>query len=218
MAKPTRRSLEIQKALRHLRRSDPQMKKLIEMAGPFALKVNKARSIFEALMSAIVYQQLHANAARTIYARVRALFPEADFPNAELILETPDQTFRNAGLSAAKTAAVKDLARHHRDGLIPETKRLHRMTNPEIVDTLTKVRGVGPWTVEMLLIFRLGRLDIMPCTDFGVRTGFALTFRKRQLPSPEALLRYSQKWQPYQSVAAWYFWRAVDMKRLRSKS
>ena len=165
---------------------------------------------FDALAESIAYQQLSGKAAATIFGRVRALYPKRKWLDPEQLLATPDETLRAAGLSRAKTAALKDLAAKTIDGTVPSGRALIRMTDDEIITRLTTVRGIGRWTVEMLLLFDLGRLDVWPVDDYGVRKGFAKTFGRRKLPTPKQLMKLGEKWRPYRSVAAWYFWRALD--------
>jgi len=165
---------------------------------------------FDALAESIAYQQLTGKAAATIFARVRALYPKRKWLDPKQLLATPDETLRAAGLSRAKTAALKDLAAKTIDGTVPSGRALVRMTDDEIITRLTTVRGIGRWTVEMLLLFDLGRPDVWPVDDYGVRKGFAKTFGRRELPSPKQLMKFGEKWRPYRSVAAWYFWRALD--------
>jgi 3-methyladenine DNA glycosylase/8-oxoguanine DNA glycosylase len=165
---------------------------------------------FDALAESIAYQQLSGKAAATIFGRVRALYPKRKWLDPEQLLATPDETLRAAGLSRAKTAALKDLAAKTIDGTVPSGRVLVRMTDDEIITRLTTVRGIGRWTVEMLLLFDLGRRDIWPVDDYGVRKGFAKTFGRRKLPTPKQLMKFGEKWRPYRSVAAWYFWRALD--------
>jgi DNA-3-methyladenine glycosylase II len=165
---------------------------------------------FDALAESIAYQQLSGKAAATIFGRVRALYPKRKWLDPEQLLATPDETLRAAGLSRAKTAALKDLAVKTIDGTVPAGRALIRMSDDEIVTRLTAVRGIGRWTVEMLLLFDLGRPDVWPVDDYGVRKGFAKTFGRRQLPTPKQLMKFGEKWRPYRSVAAWYFWRALD--------
>ena len=167
---------------------------------------------FDALAESIAYQQLSGKAAATIWKRVRALYPKGKWLDPAKVLATPDQMLRAAGLSRAKTAALKDLAAKTIDGTVPSGRALIRMNDDEIIARLTQVRGIGRWTVEMLLLFDLGRPDVWPVDDYGVRKGFAKTFRKRKLPTPKQLTRHGEKWRPYRSVAAWYFWRALDDK------
>ena len=165
---------------------------------------------FDALAESIAYQQLTGKAAATIFARVRALYPKRKWLDPKQLLATPDETLRAAGLSRAKTAALKDLAAKTIDGTVPSGRALVRMTDDEIITRLTTVRGIGRWTVEMLLLFDLGRPDVWPVDDYGVRKGFAKTFGRRKLPTPKQLMKFGEKWRPYRSVAAWYFWRALD--------
>ncbi len=174
---------------------------------------------FDALAESIAYQQLSGKAAATIFGRVRALYPKQKWLDPEQLLATPDETLRAAGLSRAKTAALKDLAAKTIDGTVPAGRALIRMSDDEIVARLTAVRGIGRWTVEMLLLFDLGRPDVWPVDDYGVRKGFAKTFRRRQLPTPKELMKFGEKWRPYRSMAAWYFWRALDRpKKLKVKT
>jgi 3-methyladenine DNA glycosylase/8-oxoguanine DNA glycosylase len=171
----------------------------------------RRRTPFVALVSAVVYQQLNGTAASTILKRVLALYPGKRFPSPEDLLATPDDRLRAAGLSRAKTAAIKDIAAKTAAGLVPDSRAIARMTNEEIIERLTSVRGVGPWTVEMLLMFTLGRLDVLPSTDYGVRKGFAVTFGWKDLPTPKELLEYGECWRPHRTTAAWYLWRALEL-------
>lgn len=195
-----------------LRQKDHDLALLIDRAGAFTLEPRTFLSPFQALMRAIVYQQLSGKAASTIYNRVLALFPGEEVPDPHDLLETTDDSLRGAGMSRAKVAAVKDLAAKTLDGIVPTMDDLLDMGDQDIIDRLTQVRGIGPWTVEMLLIFNLGRPDILPVTDLGVRKGFMLTFGLDDLPSPRELTSYGERWKPYRSVASWYLWRAVDIK------
>jgi len=165
---------------------------------------------FDALAESIAYQQLSGKAAAKIFSRVRALYPKRKWLDPETLLATPDETLRAAGLSRAKIAALKDLAAKTIDGTVPSGRALIRMSDDEIIERLTAVRGIGRWTVEMLLLFDLGRPDVWPVDDYGVRKGFAKTFGRRKLPTPKQLVKFGEKWRPYRSVAAWYFWRALD--------
>ena len=190
--------------------SDPRLAALIARSRRY--KIAPAVSIrpFDALAESIAYQQLSGKAAATIFGRVRALYPERKWLDPDQILATPDETFRAAGLSRAKTAALKDLAAKTIDGTVPVGRALIRMSDDEIIARLTTVRGIGRWTVEMLLLFDLGRPDVWPVNDYGVQKGFAKTFGKRKLPTPKQLEKHGERWRPYRSVAAWYFWRALD--------
>ncbi len=199
-------------ALAHLSARDARLGGLIERVGPLTLVVEDARSTFEALARSIVYQQLHGKAAATIFARLGALFPGGRMrPQALLALD--EASLRGAGLSRNKRLALCDLAARTLDGTVPHVRRLHTMSDEDIVERLVEVRGIGRWTVEMLLIFRLGRPDVLPVDDFGVRHGFKLAYRKRSLPTPKDLARHGEKWRPFRTVASWYLWRAVDLAR-----
>lgn len=197
-------------AAAHLSRVDKTLGRLIRKAGPFNLTV-KRRSPFEALVEAVTHQQLNGTAAKTILGRVLALYPGKRFPAPADLLGTPDRKLRAAGLSRAKTLSMKDIAAKTVAGLIPASRGLSKLSDAEIIERLTAVRGVGPWTVEMLLMFTLGRPDVLPATDFGVRKGFALTYGLPELPAPKALLAHGERWKPHRSAAAWYLWRAVDL-------
>ena len=166
---------------------------------------------FDALAESIAYQQLNGKAAATIWDRVRALYTKSKWLDPAKVLATPDETLRAAGLSRSKTAAIKDLAAKTLDGTVPSGRALLRMSDDEIVASLTQVRGIGRWTVEMLLLFDLGRPDVWPVDDYGVRKGFAKSFGRRSLPTPKQLMKFGEKWRPYRSIAAWYFWRALDV-------
>jgi DNA-3-methyladenine glycosylase II len=194
----------------HLGKFDPRLAALIGRAGPFTVGPGKLVRPFDALAESIAYQQLSGKAAATIWGRVRALYPRRKWLDPRLVLATPDEKLRAAGLSRAKTAAIKDLAAKTVDGTIPSARTLAGMSDEEIIVRLTTVRGIGRWTVEMLLIFELGRPDVWPATDYGVQKGFAKTFGRRKLPTPKQLHRLGEKWRPYRSAAAWYFWRALD--------
>jgi 3-methyladenine DNA glycosylase/8-oxoguanine DNA glycosylase len=164
-------------------------------------------------VESVAYQQLNGTAAATILGRVKALYPQRRFPTPEDVLSTPDERLRGAGLSRAKTAAIKDIAKQTLAGVVPASRAISSLSDAEIIERLTVVRGVGPWTVEMLLIFTLGRPDVLPVTDYGVRKGFALTYRWKELPTPGELREFGERWRPYRSTAAWYFWRALELPR-----
>ena len=195
-------------AIAHLRAADPVLARLIDRVGPFAISRDQTNTVFGALLRSIVYQQLSGKAAATILGRVHALFRGGTTP--EKILRASDEKLRGAGLSRAKVLAVRDLARRTRAGELPTLEQIHLMEDEAIVESLTAVRGIGRWTAEMLLIFRLGRPDVLPVDDYGVRKGFALAFRKRALPTREQLAKHGARWKPYRSVASWYLWRALD--------
>jgi len=166
------------------------------------------------LAEAIVYQQLTAKAAGTIFGRVCALFPRAqEGLKAEQILRVSDGKLRAAGLSRPKLLSLRDLARRTVRGELPTLAEVHRMEDEAIVERLTEVRGVGRWTVEMLLMFRLGRPDVLPADDYGIRKGFAIAFKKRELPGRDQLEKRGARWKPYRTVASWYLWRAADLAK-----
>lgn len=171
-------------ALEHLSRADKTLGRLIARVGPCDLKPRKAHSPFQALVSSVVYQQLNGTAAETILGRVLALYPGRNFPAPEDFLATSDDPLRAAGLSRAKLAAIKDISAKTLEGIVPTAAAIRQLADAEIVERLTTIRGVGPWTVEMLLMFTLGRPDVLPATDYGVRQGFALTYRRKELPAP----------------------------------
>ncbi len=193
-----------------LRASHPRMAELIARSRRYNITPAVSIRPFDALAESIAYQQLSGKAAATIFGRVRALFPKRKWLDPEQLLATPDESLRAAGLSRAKTAALKDLAAKTIDGTVPAGRILIRMSDDEIITRLTAVRGIGRWTVEMLLLFDLGRPDVWPVDDYGVRKGFAKTFGRRKLPTPKQLMKFGEKWRPYRSMAAWYFWRALD--------
>jgi DNA-3-methyladenine glycosylase II len=197
-------------AEKHLAGTDPRFAALIAHSLRYNIKSPTLTRPFNALAESIAYQQLSGKAAATIWGRVRALYPRRKYLDPRLVLQTKDESLRAAGLSRNKIAALKDLAAKTLDGTVPPARALARMTDEEIVTRLITVRGIGRWTVEMLLLFDLGRPDIWPVHDYGVRKGFAKTFGRRKLPTPKQLLKFGEKWRPYRSIAAWYFWRALD--------
>jgi methylated-DNA-[protein]-cysteine S-methyltransferase len=206
---------DARKAVAHLRRSDPQLGNLIAAVGPCGLTIDRTSNIFAALARAIVYQQLNGKAAATILARVQALFPRARAGfTPEQLLRASDDKLRGAGLSRSKMLSLQDLARKVEDGTVPSLDEIREMPDDVVVDRLTEVRGIGRWTAQMLLMFRLGRPDVLPVDDYGVRQGFAAAFKRRELPSAAELEKRGEKWRPYRSVACWYLWRAAE-RRLR---
>ena len=203
----------IAQASRHLAR-DPVMRALIRRHGPCGLAPD-GRSPYEALTRAIAHQQLNGRAAQTILARFVALFPNRRFPAPAAVLAARATTLRRAGFSRAKVRAIKDIACHALEGVVPTRRVCRRLGDDAIIERLTQIYGVGRWTVEMLLIFTLGRLDVLPVDDFGVREGFRIAFGRRTRPTPKALAAYGERWKPYRSVAAWYLWReASDARRV----
>jgi len=210
-------------ALAHLRARDPKLGVLIDRAGPFTLRLDALPSPFESLLESILYQQLHGKAAATIHRRVREYY--GGDPSPKALIDTPDEVLRAAGVSGNKTKAMKDLAAKTLDGTVPSHAAIRKMSDADIVERLTEVRGIGPWTVEMLLIFRLGRPDVLPVTDYGVRKGYALTFMRvpksrpiaaADLPKADVLFKRGERWRPFRSVASWYMWRACDLAKSSS--
>jgi 3-methyladenine DNA glycosylase/8-oxoguanine DNA glycosylase len=198
-------------ACRHLTEADPQLGTLIQQVGQFRLRPEPTQSLFLALLRSIVYQQLSGRAAATILGRVHQLFSPRSIPTPRALLELPPERLRQAGLSAAKTLAVRDLAARTLDGTVPSLARIRRLDDEEIIDRLITIRGIGRWTAEMLLIFRLGRPDVLPLTDLGIRKGFGRTFRRGRLPTATMMIRRGERWRPYRSVASWYLWRALEL-------
>jgi len=199
-----------QPAVQHLLRADKVLARVIKQVGPCPLAPRPGVQPYQALVKSVTYQQLNGNAAATIFRRFLALFPTAKFPAPEQVVAAPDETLRSAGLSRAKTAAIKDIAAKTIAGVVPTRRAIARMSDAEIIERLTTIRGVGPWTVEMLLMFTLGRPDVLPATDYGVRSGFALVYGLQELPTPKDVIAHGERWRPYRSAAAWYFWRALD--------
>jgi DNA-3-methyladenine glycosylase II len=206
-------------ACQQLAQADPRLAQLIERAGPFQLKLKSQHSPFEALFESILYQQLHGKAAAAILKRLLQSFGELH-PLPQHLLDAPEEQLRAAGVSNAKVLALRDLAARTLDGTVPSLARIRRMPDDEIIERLTAVRGIGRWTVEMLLIFRLGRPDVFPVSDYGIRKGYALTFKRLPKAKPfdasmlatlQELSRRGERWRPWRSVASWYLWRACDL-------
>ena len=200
-------------ALRHLRRADPVMAQLIRRAGPYAVAPERGVGPYEALVQAVAHQQLTGKAAKTILGRFYALYGIDCCPEPTRLVETPDAQLRACGFSRAKSAALKDIAARTLDGTIPPRRALARLKDEAIIERLVEARGVGRWTVEMFLMFTLGRPDVLPVDDYGIRLGYKIAYGKRMLPTPKALARIGERWAPYRTTASWYLWRAVDMHR-----
>jgi DNA-3-methyladenine glycosylase II len=217
-----------EEALAHLRAKDAKLGALIdrvEAIGGFTLKLDTTGPPFHSLLESIIYQQLHGKAAATIHKRLLALYGDAE-PQPQALIDTPDELLRGAGVSGNKIKALKDLAAKTIDGTVPTHAAILKLSDAEIIERLTSVRGIGAWTVEMLLIFRLGRPDILPVSDYGVRKGFALTFQRvpksrplaaADLPKADVLIKRAKRWAPYRSVASWYMWRACDLAAAEKK-
>jgi DNA-3-methyladenine glycosylase II len=193
------------------------MKRLIRDIGPYRLMPRARRSPFESLVRAIAYQQLHEKAAESILRRFVALCPARRFPQPDDLLTMDEQAIRSAGFSQAKVAALRDLAAKTLDGTVPTGAIIRTLDDEAIIERFIAVRGIGRWTVEMLLIFQLGRPDVLPVDDFGVRDGFRIAYGKRLMPKPREVLRYGERWKPYRTAAAWYLWRAADRAKEAKK-
>ncbi len=200
-------------ALKHLAAVDPVMKKLIREVGPCRLAHEPWRSPFQSLVQAVAHQQLNGTAAETILTRFKKLFPKRRFPKPEDLAKVTDEQIRACGFSFAKIAAIRDIAAKTLDGTIPSSREIEKLGDEAIIERLTEARGVGRWTVEMLLMFQLGRKDVLPVDDFGVRTGFRVAYQKREMPKPRELLAFGEKWRPHASTAAWYLWQAANAAR-----
>ena len=202
-----------QHILDHLSGVDRNLGGLIRAVGTYGLVIENNCHPYESLAQAITHQQLHAAAARSILARFVNTFGNGAFPTPETVLAVPNEALRAVGLSFSKIAALKDLATKTVAGVVPDREVLVGLEDAEIIARLTEVRGIGRWTVEMLLMFQLGRPDILPVDDFGVRAGFQYTYGLRKMPAPKALAAYGERWGPHRTAAAWYLWRACELKR-----
>jgi DNA-3-methyladenine glycosylase II len=204
-----------EEALRLLRR-DKIFAALIRRVGPPRLGIQRGRSPYEALMRAIAHQQLHGRAALAILARFEALYPAGTFPAPELVLASPEASLRACGFSGAKIAAMRAICAATLDGTVPTRRGSARLSDAALIERLTSIRGVGQWTVEMLLIFTLGRPDVLPVDDFGVRDGYRALYGLDVQPKPKVLAEIGLAWAPHRSIAAWYLWRASEeAKRLK---
>ena len=202
-----------QKALDHIRKVDRKMAKLMDKVGPFTLKPEKVKDPYQSLMKTIIYQQLNGKAAASIMAKFVALTPNKPHPAPEDILRLGIDGMRPAGVSRQKASYLMDLAAHAQRNEIPTTKALAKLDDDEIIDKLTVVKGVGVWTVQMYLMFTLGRLDVLPILDFGVRKGYATIYNKDPdlMPTPKELLAFGEIWRPYRTIPSWYLWRALEL-------
>jgi len=204
-------------AHKHLSKQDKIMRLLIRTHGKCGLVPETRRSPFQSLVQAVAHQQLNGTAANTILRRFIKLFPGKKFPRAEDLAGVTDEQIRACGFSYAKIKSIRDIAEKTLSGVIPSSREIVKLSDDEIVERLTQVRGVGRWTVEMLLIFQLGRLDVLPVGDFGVRTGFRHAYKKRQMPEPKELLAFGEIWRPHRTTAAWYLWCAADATKAAKK-
>lgn len=199
-------------AMRHLS-GDPAFAGLIRRVGPPKLGIERGRGPYEALVRAIAHQQLHGNAARAILTRFEALFPGDDFPAPDAVLAMPEESLRGCGFSATKIASIRDICAHAMAGTVPTRRASARLSDETLIERLTAIRGVGRWTVEMMLIFTLGRPDILPVDDFGVREGYRVLYGLDAQPKPRALAEIGLAWAPFRSFATWYLYRAVEEAR-----
>ena len=207
---PNAPAFELAEALKHLAGCDEQLKKLIEELAPFEIDAEDAQSPYEVLLEAIAYQSISGKAAATIFGRVKALGESGKPPTPEKMLKLPAAKLRKAGLSGAKVAAMKDLAKKAVAGVVPTHEEALALSDEELVERLVSVRGIGAWTVEMFLIFRLGRPDVLPIHDLGVQKGWSVVYGKKHKPKPKELQEFGERWRPYRTVASWYMWRAFE--------
>lgn len=199
-------------AINFLKSSDPVLGQLIDAVGPCQLEHSQPDGdLFFCLSRSILHQQLSTKAASTIHLRFLQLYPDTPKPTALDVLNTPDEALRRVGISRPKIGYIKDLARQVIAGL-PSLKELEVMDDESIIKTLTQVKGIGRWTVQMLLIFRLKRWDVLPVDDLGVRAGIRLVYNLDALPDRKTTLSFGQKWKPYCSIASWYLWRSLELK------
>ncbi len=201
---------DLAEALRLLAERDECLKPLIEETLPFQIDVAGAHSPYEALLESIAYQSISGKAAATIFGRIKALSSTGGIPTPEEMLKLRKPALRKAGLSGAKVLAMKDLAKKTIEGIVPSLEEAQKLSDEELVERLVSVRGIGAWTVEMFLIFRLGRPDVLPIHDLGVKKGWSITYGKRYMPKPKELLAFGERWRPYRTVASWYMWRACQ--------
>jgi len=207
---PAKPAFDLQAALRHLSERDEILKGLIAEARAFAIDAEAGQSPYEVLIEAIVYQSISGKAAATIYERIKALGENGRPPMPEKMVKIPAPKLRKAGLSGAKVKAMKDLAKKALSGIVPTHDEAVKLSDEELVERLVSVRGIGAWTVEMFLIFRLGRPDVLPIHDLGVKKGWSVAYGKKHMPKPQELLKFGERWRPYRTVASWYMWRAFE--------
>jgi len=198
-------------ARRALTRADPTLAAMMRRVGPFRLQLRPLHSPFAALAESIVYQQLHGKAAASIFARLCERVGQGALFTPEALLATPEPALREAGLSGAKAAALKDLALKTREGAVPTLAQVRRLSDEALIERFTQVRGIGQWTVEMLLIFRLGRPDVLPVDDYAIRKAFGILLGLKESPRPREVLEYGERWRPWRTVASWYLWRSLDV-------
>ena len=207
---PNNLAFELAEAVRHLSERDETLKTLIAETVPFQIDVADAQSPFEVLMESIVYQSISGKAAATIFARIKVLGSDGRPPTPAQMLKIPSVKLRKAGLSGAKVMAMKDLAKKALSGVVPTHDEALKLSDDELAERLVSVRAIGAWTVEMFLIFRLGRPDVLPIHDLGVTKGWSVAYGKKHMPKPKELLEFGERWRPYRTVASWYMWRAFE--------
>jgi DNA-3-methyladenine glycosylase II len=201
---------DLAEATKYLAERDESLKRLIAETTPFQIDVADAQSPYEVLLESIAYQSISGKAAATIFGRIKALGSNGRPPSPEQMLKLRKPVLRKAGLSGAKVLAMKDLAHKTLVGVVPTLEQASTMSDEELVERLVSVRGIGAWTVEMFLIFRLGRPDVLPIHDLGVKKGWSVTYGKKHMPKPKELLAFGERWRPYRTVASWYMWRAFE--------
>ena len=207
---PPNLPFDLDAATRHLSSIDERLAELIRETRPFQAEMEATNNPYESLLEAIAYQSISGKAAATIFARIKALSASGGIPTPQEILKLRKSTLRKAGLSGAKILAMKDLARKALSGVVPSHEESLKLSDEELVQRLVSVRGIGVWTVEMFLIFRLGRPDVLPVDDLGVKKGWSVTYGKKHMPTPKQLLEFGERWRPYRTVASWYMWRAFQ--------
>jgi DNA-3-methyladenine glycosylase II len=207
---PNNLAFELSEAVRRLSERDATLRALIAEVAPFQIDVADAQSPYEVLLESIVYQSISGKAAATIFGRIRALGTNGRPPSPEQMLKIPAPKLRKAGLSGAKVLAMKDLAKKSLAGIVPTHEEALKLSDEELIERLVSVRGIGAWTVEMFLIFRLGRPDVLPIHDLGVKKGWSVAYGKKHMPKPKELLKFGERWRPYRTVASWYMWRAFE--------
>ena len=206
------------KAIRHLQKIDKILAKIIKEAGPVRIEIDPDQTIYESLARSIFYQQVHAKAAAAIMKRVQAACASPDrFPTPQVFLKVPEAEIRAAGMSHSKFKSLTDLATRVSRGELPTRAEAEKLSDQEIIDALTIVRGIGPWTVQMMLIFTFGRPDVFPVTDYGVRNGFSKVYGKKKMIEAKKLEPLGEHWRPYRTVASWYMWRATEFERFKEK-
>lgn len=203
-------SFDIDEAVSALRASDAHMADLIARVGPFELVLTDDWSPFQALVRSVIFQQISTHAGRAIQGRLFSLF-DGSAPEPDAVLQTTPEQLRGVGLSQAKEKAIRNLAAHAADGTLPDRAAIEKLTDEEIIETLTMHRGIGIWTAQMLLIFNLGRPDVWPVTDLGIRRGYKIAYGLDELPKSSELRASGDRWKPFRSIASWYLWRANDL-------